>query len=88
MPAPATQEIQVYLVRLGAGDPVVVGAEDKLAPCFVQRRVRHGRAQDIGQGRQSFGVREAALSQALGLLGIDEGDVLAGVNGVHVPRLR
>ena len=43
--SPTSKEIQVHLVRLRPGDPVVVGAENQLTPGFVEGSVRDGGAQ-------------------------------------------
>src|ERR1700722_8098276 len=85
---PAAEKIQVDLIALGAGDGVVVRAEDKLAPGLVQAR---GRIAGPGQPRergQSLAIEHRDLRRALALLGIDVGDVFAGVDRVHVPGLR
>ncbi len=86
---PAGEQVDVDLVGLRAGDGVVVGAVDQLPPGLVERRVRIGVAGDQGgERRPGLRVGEQRLTVPLGLLGVDVGDVLAGVDRVHVPGLR
>ncbi len=86
---PAAQQVQVHLVRFGAGDRVVVGAVGELAPDLIQRRGRvAAEPVDGGERGELLGVHRRDLAGPLGLLGVDVGDVLAGVHRVHVPGLR
>jgi len=87
LPPPA-QQVQVYLVGLGAGDRVVVRAEHQLSPRLVQRLGRVLGAGQPGQRGQPLAVGHRHLGGPLGLLGVDVGHVLARVDRVHVPGLR
>ena len=49
--APATDEVEVDLVRFGAGDPVVVGTEQELSPGLVDRL---GREPGTASGPRSW----------------------------------
>ena len=44
--------------------------------------------QQGGEHREAFSAKHGILGGAVGLLGVDEGDVLAGVDRVHVAGLR
>ena len=85
---PPGQQVEVNLVALGAGDGVVVRAVGELPPGLVDRLRRVGRAGQPGQRGQPLAVQAGDLGGPLGLLGVDVGDVLAGVDRVHVAGLR
>ncbi len=85
---PAAGQVQVHLVGLDAGDGVVVGAVGQQPPGLVQRDLRVRRPGQPGQGAEPLGLGDRGLDRPLGLLGVDVGDVLAGVHRVHVPGLR
>ncbi len=66
----------------------MVRAEHQLAPGLVQcGRGVLGPGQP-GQRREPLAVEDRGLRGPLGLLGVDVGHVLAGVDRVHVPGLR
>ncbi len=85
---PAGQQVQVDLVALGAGDRVMVRAEDQLPPGLVQPRGRVPGAGQPGQRGQPLAVLDRDLRGPLQLLGVHVGHVLAGIHRVHVPGLR
>ncbi len=85
---PAGQQVEVDLIRLGAGDRVVVRAEHQQPPRLVKRQRRVGRPGQPGERGQPLAVLRGDLRGALCLLGVDVGDVLARVDRVHVPGLR
>jgi hypothetical protein len=75
--SPAAEQVEVDLVGFGAGDAVVMGAEQQLAPGLVDRLRREPGAQQRGDGRELLAGHQRVLGDALGLLRVDERDVLA-----------
>ena len=86
--APATDQVEVDLVRFGAGDPVVMGPEEQLPPRLVDRLGREPGARQRGDRGELLRAEQRVLGDPLHLLGVDERDVLARVDRVHVARLR
>ena len=87
--APAGQQVQVDLVGFRSGDGVVVGAPGQLHPGLGQRGLRiAGTGEQRGEHREPLGAQHGVLGGPVSLLGVDVGDVLAGVDRVHVPGLR
>ncbi len=66
----------------------MVGAIGEQPPRLVQRLPRIPGTEQRRQGPEALGVEHHRLDRPLRLLGVDVGDVLAGVDRVHVPRLR
>ena len=85
---PAREQVQVHLVGLGAGDRVVVRAVGELPPRLVERLGRVRRAPQPGERGEPLALEHGHLPGPRGQLGVGIGDVLAGVDRVHVPRLR
>ena len=86
---PARQQVQIDLVGLRAGDRVVVGTPGQLHPGLGQRGLRVPRpAQQRGEHSEPLGTQHRVLGSPVGLLGVDVGDVLTGVDRVHVAGLR
>ncbi len=86
---PAGQQVEIHLVGFRAGDRVVVCAVGELHPRLGQGGLRiGGPGQQAGEHREALGVQHGVLGGPVGLLGVDIGDVLAGVDGIHVPGLR
>ena len=87
--APAGQQVEVHLVGLRAGDGVVVRAVGQLHPRLLHRGLRiAGAAEQPGEHGEALAVQHRVLGVPVGLLGVDVGDVLAGVDRVHVAGLR
>ncbi|CKQ23456.1 Uncharacterised protein [Mycobacterium tuberculosis] len=86
---PPGQQVEVDLVGLRAGDGVVVRTVGQLHPRLGQRRLRIlGAGQQRGEHREPLGFQDGVLGGPVGLFGVDVGDVLAGVDRVHVAGLR
>ena len=86
---PPGEQVEVHLIGLATGDRVVVCAPGQLHPGLGQRRFGVPRsAQQAGEHREPFRAEHRVLGSAIGLLGVDVGDVLAGVDRVHIPGLR
>ena len=86
--APAAEQVHVHLVGLAAGDRVVVRAVRELPPGAVERLGRVRGTGQRGERGQPLGVEHRDLGGPLRLLGVDVGDVLAGIDRVHVAGLR
>src|SRR5262249_49783272 len=71
-----------------SGDGVVVGAVREQPPGLVQARDRIRRPGQPRGGGKPLAVEQRDLTIALRLLGVDVGDVLAGIHRVHIPGLR
>ena len=86
--APAGQQVEVHLVGFGAGDRVVVGSVGQLYPRLRECRLGiRGPGEQSGEHRESFRLQYCVLGGAVGLLGVDVGDVAARVDRIHVARL-
>jgi hypothetical protein len=85
--APAREQVEVDLIGLRAGHRIVVGAEQEQPPCLVQCGSGIGGAVQRGERGPLLSVQQQGLHRPVGLFGVNRGDVLAGVDRVHVPGL-
>ena len=87
--APAGEQVDVHLVGFRAGDGVVMRAVNQLHPRLLQRCLRIvGAAEQAGEHGEPLAVQHGVLGVAVGLFGVDVGDMTAGVDRVHVAGLR
>ena len=87
--APAGEQVEVHLVGFRSGDGVVVRTVGQLHPGLGQGGLRiRGAGEQSREHREPFGFQHDVLGGPVGLLGVDVRHVLAGVDRVHVPRLR
>ena len=86
---PSGEQIQIHLVGLASGDRIMVSAPGELHPRLGQRGFGIARTgEQAGEHREPLGAKHGVLGGAVGLLGIDIRDVLAGVDRIHIPGLR
>ena len=78
---PSPEQVEINLIGLAPGDPVMVCVEQQLPPRLVDGLGGIAGRRRGGDGGECLRIEQDVLRKAVRLLGVDEGDVLPGVEG-------